>query len=182
MCGPAAGTMKPVARRRPDLGVPQRTRSGVLDAIVEGAGDLVQSVVIEVVPPVVDAVDIDAIVQRIDMEAILARIDLDAVVERIDMTHLVEQIDIDVILERVDLNAVLARVDIDGLLARTELGAVAAHSASAVASRMLDFVRSQGVGLDGFIERWTNRLLRRGAGRSPTGPPLLVGDVDGSAP
>src|SRR4051812_29856720 len=75
-----------VARRRPDLGVPQRTRPGVFEALVEGAGELVQSVVVEVVPPVVDAVDVDALVQRIDIEAILARIDLDALVQRVDMT------------------------------------------------------------------------------------------------
>jgi hypothetical protein len=150
-----------VARRRPDLGVPQRTHSGVLDAVSAGAGDLVRSVAEEVVPPVVDALDVDALARRIDVDALLARIDLDALVERIDVTRLVERLDVDAILETVDLDAVLARVDVDALLARTELGAVASRSASAVAVRMLVVVRSQGVGLDGFIERWTDRLLRR---------------------
>ena len=34
-------------------------------------------------------------------------------------------------------------------------------------------IRSQGVGLDDFINRWTNRVLRR-KGELPAGPPLLL--------
>ena len=32
-------------------------------------------------------------------------------------------------------------------------------------------VRSAGVGLDGFVHRWVNRVLRRS--NDPSGPPLL---------
>jgi hypothetical protein len=162
--GTGSSTMTAMARRRPDLGIPQRTRPGVIEVLLESAEGLVQTVAVDVVPPVVAALDVDAVVQRIDIAAILERVDLDS------------------LLEKVDINALLERVDIDALLARTELGAVASRSATAVASRALDVVRSQGVGLDGFIGRWTARLLRRADQDGPTGPALLVTDPNRVTP
>jgi len=128
----------------------------MVESILESAGGLVQTVANEVVPPVVDAVDLDDVLDRIDIQAILERVDLNT------------------LLEKVDLDVLLERVDIDALLARTELGTVMARSGGAVASRTLDVVRSQGVGLDAFVERLTNRLLRRRDPHAATGPPLLV--------
>jgi hypothetical protein len=136
----------------------------MLESLLEGAGELVQSVAVEVVPPVVDALDVDAVVQRVDVEAILERVDLDAV------------------LAKVDINALLERVDIDALLGRTEIGALVSRSGSAVAHQALDVVRSQGVGLDAFIERWAARLLRRGNRQEPAGPTLLVDRRPGTRP
>ena len=43
-----------------------------------------------------------------------------------------------------------------------------------MASEALDVVRSQGVGMDNFIARLTNRVLRRDLAELPTGPPLLI--------
>src|SRR3954470_12712613 len=154
--GTGSSTMTVMARRRPGLGVPQRTRPGVIEVLLESAEGLVQTVAVEVVPPIVAALDVDAVVQRVDVAAILERVDLDS------------------LLEKVDINALLERVDIDALIARTELGAVASRSATAVAGRALDVIRSQGVGLDGFIGRWTARLLRRADNDGPTGPVLLL--------
>lgn len=129
----------------------------MVESLLEGAGDLVQTVANGVVPPVVEAVDLDDIIGRIDIQAVL---------ERVDLNTLLEKVDVDLLLER---------VDIDALLARTELGTVMARSGGAIASRALDVVRSQGVGLDAFVERWTNRVLRRHDPLAATGPPLLVG-------
>jgi hypothetical protein len=64
-------------------------------------------------------------------------------------------------------------------LQNTELGAVIAKSTSGVASRALDVGRAQGVGLDGFVERWVSRLLRRDPASLPLGPPRLVADEAG---
>lgn len=130
----------------------------MVEVLIGGAEGLVQTVAVEVVPPVVDALDIDAVVQRVDIAAILERVDLDT------------------LLEKVDVNALLERVDLDALLARTEFGAVASRSAGAVAGRALDLVRSQGVGIDAFIDRWTARLLRRRDDGRPKGPARLVDD------
>jgi len=136
----------------------------MLESIIESAGELVQSVANEVVPPVVDAVDIDDLLERIDIEALLDRVDLNK------------------LLEKVDLDVVLERVDIDALLERTELGAVMARSGGAVASRTLDVLRSQAVGLDAFVARWTNRLLRRRGPQGATAPALLVAHQETAAP
>jgi len=84
-------------------------------------------------------------------------------------------------------------VDIDALMEKTELGSIIARSTTGVASEVLDVIRAQGVGLDDFFARWTNRLLRRNMADLPLGPPTLVSDVasgpgnpvtaaDGSAP
>jgi hypothetical protein len=173
-------TMVLVARRRPNLGAPRRGRPSVLGSLLEGAGELVQSVAVDVVPPVVDALDIDAVVQRVDIDALLDRVDVDALVDRIDLTRLIEQVDLDVLLAKVDVNALLLRVDIDALLARTEFGEIAARSGGAVASRALDVVRSQCVGVDTFIERWMAKLLRRRPARGHSGPPLLVAGGEGA--
>jgi hypothetical protein len=132
-----------VARRPPVLRNVQEPRHGVIDSLRDGAGELVQSVANDVVPGLVRAIDIDEVLAQIDVDRVLERIDLERV------------------LARIDLNAVLERVDLDALLARTELGAVISRSGSAVASRALDTVRSQGVGIDVFIGRWTDRILGR---------------------
>jgi hypothetical protein len=147
----------------------------MFEALLEGAGGIVQSVAVEVVPPVVNALDVDAVVQRVDIDAILDRVDLDALVDKIDITAVIERVDLDELLAKVDINALLLRVDIDALLARTEFGEVAARSGGAIASRMLDVVRSQFVGIDTFIERWMAKLIRRRRpARERNGPPLLV--------
>ena len=137
----------------------------MFESLLEGAGGIVQSVANEVVPGVVDSLDVDDVIQRVDIQAIL---------ETVDLTALLDNIDIDAVLDKVDINAVLARVDIDALLARTEFGAVISRSSSAVAGRALDVMRSQTVGVDAFVERWTDRLLRRRHRVVASGPPLLV--------
>ncbi len=40
-----------------------------------------------------------------------------------------------------------------------------------MASEGIDVVRSAGVGLDGFVHRWVNRVLRHS--NDPSGPPRL---------
>src|SRR3954468_17744466 len=75
-----------MSRRRP----PQRlhqARGGVLDALLEGAGELVQSVANEVVPGVVGALDIDEVVQRLDIQAILDRVDMEAILAKVDINE-----------------------------------------------------------------------------------------------
>jgi hypothetical protein len=47
---------------------------------------------------------------------------------------------------------------------------------------VLDVVRAQGVGLDDFFARWTNRVLHRDASALALGPPALVGAASIPAP
>ena len=89
------------------------------------------------------------------------------------MTHL-DKVDVQAIVERVDVDAIVNNIDIDSLVRQTELGSIIARSTTGVATEVLDVVRAQGVGLDDFFARWTNRLLRRPPDSLPEGPALLV--------
>ena len=120
---------------------------------------------------VLDKLDVDLLLERMDINRVLARVDIDAVlaaanlddlVARVDLQAVVDRLDLDQIVAKVDLNAALRRVDIDALVERTEVGALMARSGSAVMAQTVDVVRSQGVGLDSFVHRWVDRILRRG--------------------
>jgi len=153
---------------------------------------LAQAVAERVVNLVVEAIDLDALLERVDVDRIVARVDVNALLERVDVDRIVSRVDADALLERVDVDRIVARVDvnaivdrvdidhvveqldIDSLVAQTELGAIIAKSTTGVLTEVLDLLRSQGVGLDDFIARWTDRLLRRAPGSLPLGPPLLI--------
>jgi hypothetical protein len=144
---------------------------------------LTQAVAERVVSLVMDAIDIDAILERVDVDALVARVDVDGVVgrvdvdgliDRVDVERIIERVDVEKIIERVDVKKIIDRVDIDALVEQTELGTIIARSTSGVASEVLDVIRAQGVGLDDFIARWVNRILRRPAQSLPLGPPTLV--------
>jgi hypothetical protein len=150
-----------MARRPPRRGRPRRERHGVLGTVMEGVGDIAQSIANDVVPGVVDSLDVDELVQREDIQELLGRLDLDAILARIDVGQIIERVDLDAALANVDLNALLARVDIDALLARTEIGELVTRSGTAIAMKGLDEMRSQCVGLDALLDRWVERLLRR---------------------
>jgi hypothetical protein len=57
---------------------------------------------------------------------------------------------------------------------RTELGSIVTRASAGVASDVIDSARSAGVGLDSFVQRCVDRILRRQASSRPSGPPLLV--------
>ena len=163
---------------------------------VPGSGrmeQLAQVVAERVVSLVMEAIDIDALLDRIDVDALISRVDVDSVVSRVDVDKLIDRVDVEKIIQRVDVEKIVERVDIDALMEKTELGSIIARSTTGVASEVLDVIRAQGVGLDDFFARWTNRLLRRNMADLPLGPPTLVSDVasgpgnpvtaaDGSAP
>ena len=155
----------------------------VREQIEEDAGPAAKRIMAQVTPRVVDVVDVDSILGAIDIDAILNRIDIDAILNRIDLNALMERIDIDALLDRIDVGAIIDKVDINGIVEKldidslvqnTEIGGIIAKSTSGMASSALDMVRSQGVGLDGFVERWVNRLTRRDPSTLPEGPTLLV--------
>jgi hypothetical protein len=136
---------------------------------------LAQAVAERVVNLVVEAIDLDALLSRVDVDALIAQVDLDALLDRVDVERIVERVDVNALVERVDIDRIVSQLDIDSLVEQTELGAIIAKSTTGVLTEVLDLLRSQGVGLDDFCARWTNRLLRRDPATLPTGPSLLVG-------
>jgi hypothetical protein len=98
-----------------------------------GARVRTQRLLEELVPGVLDALDIDRLVQRIDIDRLVARIaiddvvsriDIDALVRRIDIDQLVRRIEIDDLVKRIEIDDVVSRIDIDALVRRIDVDAV----------------------------------------------------------
>jgi hypothetical protein len=168
----------------------RRARHGLFDSLLDGATDIVGSVAKGVAPEVVGVLDVDGVIQEIDIQAVLDRIDLNALLDRVDLdvllsrldvNALIDRLDVDQIVAKLDMNAMLEHVDVDALVERTQIGSIIARSGAGVASKALDAARSQGVGLDSFVHRWMDRLLRRVPSAHPGGPALLVGLAKPSA-
>lgn len=136
-------------------------------------------------------VDLDALLARIDVQGIIDRVDIGKLLERVDVQQIIDRVDIDslmarvdvgALLDRVDVNEIIEQVDIEALVEQTELGAIIARSTGGMASEALDLVRRQGVGLDGFVYRWSKRVRRRALKDAPVGPPLLINPPAGEEP
>ena len=143
---------------------------------------LAQSVAQHVVDLVVHAVDLNALLRQVDLDALvarmdvnefLARVDVPALVDRVDVNEVLRRVDVDALVARVDVNAVAGRIDMDALVAQTDLGAVIAQSSGGMVTEALDAARSSAVGLDGFVDRWVGRVVRRRHPR-PVAPPALL--------
>ena len=135
-----------------------------------------QALAERIVPLVVDAIDIDALLDKVDVEKIIERVDVEKIIDRVDVQKIIDRVDVQGIIDRVDVNAIVDEIDIDSLVEHTELGSIIARSTTGVLTEVLDVIRAQGVGLDDFILRWGNRLIGRGKRVAdwPEGPPLLV--------
>lgn len=142
---------------------------------------LAQALAERIVPMVVDAIDLNAILDKVDVEKIIDRVDIDKIVSRVDVEAVIDRVDIQKIVDRVDINAIVDKLDIDALVEQTELGSIIARSTTGILTEILDVIRAQGVGLDDFIFRWGNRLLGRRSTIAdwPEGPPLLVDQTAG---
>jgi hypothetical protein len=174
---------------------PQATGAAILSAVdpldrlrlagkrmTDPLESLAQSVAEHVLDLVVQALDVNALLQRVDVDAllgrvdvneILARVDVSALVDRVDVNEVLRRVDVDALLDRVDVNALVGRIDMDALVEQTDLGAIIAQSSGGMATEALDAARSSAVGLDGFVDRWVGRVLRR-RHPGPAGPPALL--------
>ena len=91
------------------------------------------------------------------------------------------RVDINPLLDRIDVNDLMQRIDMDALVEHTDLGAVIAQSSGGMVTEALDGARSAAVGLDQFIDRWVQRLLRRKR-PAPLAPPALRPASDSALP
>jgi hypothetical protein len=139
------------------------------NSVSDRLDQVAQAIAARVVTLVVDALDLDALFRRIDVDAVVNRVDVERIVNRVDVDGVVQRVDVDAIARRIDVNQLVKGVDIDALVSQTELGSIIAKSSATIVSEVLDVLRSQGVGLDDFLARWTNRLLRRRAEALPVG-------------
>jgi hypothetical protein len=151
-----------------------------------GAGiDRVAGAVVPAVTRSVDAdellerIDVDAVLERIDLNAVLDRVDVDRLMSRIDVDALVQRVDVDLLVSRVDVDALMQRVDVQALVGRAGVGDIISESTGQVASKSLDLVRRQLVGLDLIATRFVSRVLRRDPDSLPAGPARLTTEPPG---
>jgi hypothetical protein len=144
-----------------------------LEALAQRVAERVIDIVVEVldVNEILRQVDVNAMLDRVEVNPVLDRVDVNALLARVDVDALLARVDLDAVLARVDVNDFVQRLDIDALVEQTDLGAVIARSSGGMATEALDAARSQAVGLDQFIDRWVQRLLRR-KNRGPAAPGL----------
>jgi hypothetical protein len=146
---------------------PPATRPAILSAVdpldrLRSAGKRMTDPLDSVAQRVAELV-VDLIVRALDVNALLQRVDVNALLARLDVNEL---------LARVDVNALAARIDMDALVEHTDLGAVIAQSSGGLATEALDAARSSAVGLDGFIDRCVDRVVRR-RHPAPVAPPAF---------
>lgn len=135
---------------------------------------LAQAIAERVVNLVLDSIDLNAVVDKIDVQKIIDKVDINEVINQVDVEAMIDKVDVQKIIEKVDINAIMSKVDLDALVRQTEIGSIIAQSTTGIATEVLDVVRASGVGLDDFIARIVNRILRRNPASLPVGPPLLV--------
>jgi hypothetical protein len=155
--------LRPAGRRNPVEAIAQQVTERVVDLLV-GALD---------VNELAARIDLNELIGRVDINMILKKVDLNVLLDQVDLNALLARVDLKPLLDRVDVNDLLSQVDVDALVERTDLGAVIARSSGGMAADALDAVRSQTVGLDQFIDRWVQRLLRR-KHPAPSAPSALL--------
>jgi uncharacterized RDD family membrane protein YckC len=146
--------------------------TGRAEQLAQAIASRVVNIVLEAIDidAIVSKVDVDALIQKVDVDAIVSRVDVGKIIERVDVDAIVQKVDVDAIIKRVDINAIVSELDIDSLVEKTELGSIIAKSTTGIFTEVLDVIRAQGVGLDDFCARWTNKALRRPPESLPSGP------------
>ena len=141
--------------------------------LAEPVDSMAQTVAKRATELVIDSLDINAVLAQIDLNKLLNQVDVNQLLDRVDVDRLLTRVDVNALVDRVDVNGLTERVDVNALVDRTELKTVLAKSSTTAITQGLGLVRSQAVGLDDFLARWVNRILRRK--RAPAvGPSRLI--------
>jgi len=141
--------------------------------LAEPVDSMAQTVAKRATELVVDSLDINDVLARIDVNKLLNQVDVNQLLDRVDVDRLLARVDVNALVDKVDVNELTERVDVNALVDRTEIKTVLAKSSTTVFTEGIDLVRSQAVGLDDFLARWVNRILRRKQAPA-VGPPRLV--------
>ena len=88
-------------------------RRGLISTIVGDVTAVLQSVVNEVAPGVVDVLDVQEIVERVDIQSIVDQLDIQSIVDQVDLQSIVERLDLDALLKQVDLDVLIERIHRD---------------------------------------------------------------------
>ena len=141
--------------------------------LAEPVDSMAQTVAKRATELVVDSLDINDVLARIDVNKLLNQVDVNQLLDRVDVDRLLARVDVNALVDKVDVNELTERVDVNALVDRTEIKTMLAKSSTTVVTEGIDLVRSQAVGLDDFLARWVNRILRRKQAPA-VGPSALI--------
>jgi len=141
--------------------------------LAEPVDSMAQTVAKRATELVVDSLDINDVLARIDVNKLLNQVDVNQLLDRVDVDRLLARVDVNALVDKVDVNELTERVDVNALVNKTELKTMLAKSSTTVVTEGIDLVRSQAVGLDDFLARWVNRILRRKQAPA-VGPSALI--------
>jgi len=141
--------------------------------LAEPVDSMAQTVAKRATELVVDSLDINDVLARIDVNKLLNQVDVNQLLDRVDVDRLLARVDVNALVDKVNVNELTERVDVNALVDRTEIKTVLAKSSTTVFTEGIDLVRSQAVGLDDFLARWVNRILRRKQAPA-VGPSALI--------
>ena len=141
--------------------------------LAEPVDSMAQTVAKRATELVVDSLDINDVLARIDVNKLLNQVDVNQLLDRVDVDRLLARVDVNALVDKVNVNELTERVDVNALVDRTEIKTVLARSSTTVFTEGIDLVRSQAVGLDDFLARWVNRILRRKQAPA-VGPSALI--------
>src|SRR5207344_943524 len=75
-------------------------RRGLISTIVGDVTAVLQSVVNEMAPGVVDSLDVQEIVDRVDIQSIVDQVDIQSIIDQVDLQSVVERLDLDALLKQ----------------------------------------------------------------------------------
>ena len=107
----------------------------------------------KVASPIVESLDINAILSEVDLDEVLEHVDLNQVFERVDLDRVLDRVDFDRHLARVDLDRLLARVDLDAVVAAANLQEIVRRSTSGVCGGLLHLFRTRLAWTDQHVQR-----------------------------
>ena len=127
---------------------------------------IVSTIGSNVASPLIESMDINAIVNEINWNDVIQQIDFNKIIEseQIDLNLLLDNIDVNRVLDRVDVNRHLSRVnydqhldnvDLNALIAKSNLEEIIARSTSGVFSGIINLLRTRMA----WIDQWGQRLI-----------------------
>ncbi|MFT4200277.1 hypothetical protein [Gordonia sp. (in: high G+C Gram-positive bacteria)] len=144
------------------LGATRNAATSAVSAAVAVPRSVVHAVLDDVVDYLSGTDLTPVLTSAIDLNRVLATVDVQALVDRVDINRVLASVDLDALLARIDVNALLDRVDVDALVAHTDLTTIVRDASASVSSEVIDDVRSGSERADDGVERFVNRVLRRG--------------------
>jgi len=106
------------------------------------------------------AAAMQAVIRQV-VETVLDQIDMEALIDRIPIDHVIDKVDVDAIAAKIDIDAIIDRVSVEDIVAGVDMGSIVRDSTTGLASETVDAIRVQVMGVDLFVARIVDKVVRR---------------------